>query len=101
MNLVKILRLYYLINEYVLLKYSNFDSNKNQMVLDRERVINLMKLNNIIGRLELYVNDKKDKENGVYMIYWFKKEMYDMDWDYDDFIEWAEQYSQNKLSENE
>jgi hypothetical protein len=60
-----------------------------------------MKLNNIIGRLELYVNDKKDKENGVYMIYWFKKEMYDMDWDYDDFIEWAEQYSQNKLSENE
>ena len=101
MNLIKILRLFYLINEYVLLKYSDFDTNLNKIVLDRDYVINLMKLNNIIGRLELYVNDKKDKENGIYMIEWFKKEMYDMNLDYDDFIEWAEEYSQNQLGANE
>ena len=43
--------------------------------------------------MELYVNEKKDKENGVYMVEWFKKEMYDTDWDYYDFMEWAEEFS--------
>jgi hypothetical protein len=41
-----------------------------------------MKLNNIIGRLELYVNDKKDKESAVYMVEWFKREMDARDFDY-------------------
>jgi hypothetical protein len=60
-----------------------------------------MKLNNIIGRLELYVNDKKDKESAVYMVEWFKKEMDARDFDYDDFMEWAEDYSLIETSENE
>ena len=101
MNLVKMLRLFSMINDYVLLKYSDFDSSRNKIILDREYVIDLMKLNNIIGRMELYVNDKKDKENGVYMVEWFKKEMYATDWDYDSFIEWAEEYSNNQVNENE
>ena len=101
MNLVKMLRLFSMINDYVLLKYSDFDSSRNKIILDREYVIDLMKLNNIIGRMELYVNDKKDKENGVYMVEWFKKEMYSTSWDYDSFIVWAEEYSNNQVNENE
>jgi len=92
------LRLFSMINDYVLLKYSDFDSSRNKIILDREYVIDLMKLNNIIGRMELYVNDKKDKESGVYMVEWFKKEMYATDWDYDSFIEWAEEYSNNQVN---
>jgi hypothetical protein len=101
MNLVKMLRLLKLINDYVLLKYSNIDTHRNKIILDRDYVVDLMKLNNIIGRLELYVNDKKDKESAVYMIEWFKKEMYETNWDYDDFIEWAEEFSENQTTGNE
>ena len=101
MNLKKILRLFHLINDYVLLKYSDIDTSRNVIYLDRNRVINLMKLNNIIGRMEIYINDKEDKESGIYMIEWFKKEMYLVDWDYDDFIKWAEEYSNNQINENE
>ena len=101
MNLKKLLRLFHFINDYVLLKYSNTDSERMVIVLDRNRVINLMKLNNIIGRMEIYVNEKKDKESGVYMVEWFKKEMYATDWDYDDFILWAEEYSKNQINDNE
>ncbi len=101
MNLVKTLRLFCYINDYVLLKYSNIDSTRNKIVLDRNYVIDLMKLNNIIGRLELYLNDKKDKESAVYMIEWFKREMYERYFDYDGFMEWAEDYSKTHTLENE
>jgi len=101
MNLVKTLRLFCYINDYVLLKYSNIDSTRNKIVLDRNYVTDLMKLNNIIGRLELYLNDKKDKESAVYMIEWFKREMYERYFDYDGFMEWAEDYSKTHTLENE
>jgi len=101
MNLVKTLRLFCYINDYVLLKYSNIDSTRNKIVLDRNYVTDLMKLNNIIGRLELYLNDKKDKESAVYMIEWFKREMYARYFDYDGFMEWAEDYSKTHTLENE
>jgi hypothetical protein len=101
MNLVKTLRLFYFINDYVLLKYSNIDSTRNKIVLDRNYVTDLMKLNNIIGRLELYLNDKKDKESAVYMVEWFKREMDARDFSYDDFMEWAEDYSKTHTLENE
>jgi hypothetical protein len=35
------------------------------------------------------------------MVEWFKKEMYLVDWDYDDFIKWAEEYSINQMNDNE
>jgi hypothetical protein len=101
MNLVKTLRLFYYINDYVLLKFSNIDSLRNKIILDRNYVVDLMKLNNIIGRLELYINDKKDKESAVYMVEWFKREMDIRDFDYEDFMEWAEEYSLSETSENE
>jgi len=101
MNLVKTLRLFYFINDYVLLKYSNIDSTRNKIVLDRNYVTDLMKLNNIIGRLELYLNDKKDKESAVYMVEWFKREMDARDFNYDNFIEWAEEHIKNNTLENE
>lgn len=92
MNLVKILQLYHCINDYFLLKYSSFDNTMNKIVLRRDYVIDLMKFNRIIGKMEIYVNEKKDKENGIYMIEWFKKEMYETNLDYDDFMEWAEEF---------
>ena len=92
MNLVKILQLYHCINDYFLLKYSSFDNTKNKIVLERDYVIDLMKFNRIIGKMEIYVNEKKDKENGIYMVEWFNKEMYESDFDYDDFMEWAEEF---------
>lgn len=101
MNLVKMLRLFTFINEYVLLNFSEFDSTRNKIVLDRNYVVDLMKLNNIIGRLELYVNDKKDKESAVYMVEWFKREMDARDFNYDNFIEWAEEQITNNTLENE
>ena len=101
MNLVKMLRLFTFINEYVLLNFSEFDSTRNKIVLDRNYVVDLLKLNNIIGRLELYVNDKKDKESAVYMVEWFKREMDARDFNYDNFIEWAEEQITNNTLENE
>ena len=92
MNLIKILQLYHCINDYFLLKYSSFDNTKNKIVLERDYVIDLMKFNRIIGKMEIYVNEKKDKENGIYMVEWFKKEMYESDFDYDDFMECAEEF---------
>jgi hypothetical protein len=100
MNLTKMLRLFYWINDYIILKFSNYDRTWNEIVLKQKYVSDLAKLNNIIGRLELYIVDKKDKENAVYMVEWFKKEMEARDFIYEDFIEWAEE--QQKLqSENE
>jgi formamidopyrimidine-DNA glycosylase len=95
MNLTKTLQLYYWINDYIIHQFSNFDNVWNEIVLKKKYVSDLAKLNNIIGRLEIYIVDKKDKENGVYMVEWFKKEMESRDFIYEDFIEWAEE--QEKL----
>jgi hypothetical protein len=97
MNLVKMLRLFYWINDYIFCKFSSYDSQLDEWVLKQKYVSDLAKLNNIIGRLELYINDKKDKENAIYMIEWFKKEMEERDFMFDDFIEWSEE--QKKINE--
>jgi|TARA_B110000503_G_C7148474_1_gene414032 hypothetical protein len=100
MNLTKKLHLLYWINQYIIYKFSNYDNVWNEIVLKKNYVSDIAKFNNIIGRLELYIVDRKDKENAVYMVEWFKKEMDARDYNYDDFIEWAEE--QQKLeSENE
>lgn len=101
MNLKKTLRLFYWINEYVLLHFSYIDGTKNNIVLTSEYILDLVKLNNIIGRFELYLNDKKDKENCVYMVEWFKREMEKRDLDYNEFMTWAEEQEREKISENE
>ena len=95
MNLVKMLRLLQWINEYISLKYCVYDSYWNKWVINKSYISDLAKFNNIIGRMELYVTDKKDKENAVYMLEWFKKEMDARDYIYDDFIEWAEEQENN------
>lgn len=94
MNLPKMLRLFYWINEYILLHYADYQ--KHSWVLKRDYVVHLAQFNNIIGRFELYLNDKKDKENCVYMVEWFKREMDNRDFDYDEFIAWAEEQERNK-----
>jgi hypothetical protein len=100
MNLTKTLHLFYWINKYIVFKFSNYDNVWNEIVLKEKYVSDIAKFNNIIGRLELYIVDRKDKENAVYMVEWFKKEMDARDYTYEDFIEWAEE--ENKLeSENE
>jgi hypothetical protein len=101
MNLVKMLRLLQWINEYISLKYCVYDSYWNKWVINKSYISDLAKFNNIIGRMELYVTDKKDKENAVYMLEWFKKEMDARDYIYDDFIEWAEEQENNLKTENE
>jgi hypothetical protein len=100
MNLTKTLHLFYWINKYIVFKFSNYDNVWNEIVLKEKYVSDIAKFNNIIGRLELYIVDRKDKENAVYMVEWFKREMDSRDYIYEDFIEWAEE--QQKLeSENE
>jgi hypothetical protein len=100
MNLTKTLHLFYWINKYIVFKFSNYDNVWNEIVLKEKYVSDIAKFNNIIGRLELYIVDRKDKENAVYMVEWFKREMDARDYTYEDFIEWAEE--QQKLeSENE
>jgi len=100
MNLTKTLHLFYWINKYIVFKFSNYDNVWNEIVLKEKYVSDIAKFNNIIGRLELYIVDRKDKENAVYMVEWFKREMDARDYTYEDFIEWAEE--QHKLeSENE
>lgn len=101
MNLKKTLRLFYWVNEYVILHFSYIDSTKNNIVLKREYILDLCKLNNIIGRFELYLNDKKDKENCIYMVEWFKREMNNRDFDYDEFMTWAEEQEAENRKENE
>lgn len=95
------LRLFYWINEYISVKYANYDSYWNEWVIKKKYINDLAKFNNIIGRLELYVTDKKDKENAVYMVEWLKKEMDERDYMYDDFIEWAEEQETLQKTENE
>jgi hypothetical protein len=100
MNLTKTLHLFYWINKYIVFKFSNYDNVWNEIVLKEKYISDIAKFNNIIGRLELYIVDRKDKENAVYMVEWFKREMDARDYTYEDFIEWAEE--QQKLeSENE
>ncbi len=90
----------YWVNQYIIFKFSNYDNVWNEIVLKEKYVSDIAKFNNIIGRLELYIVDRKDKENAVYMVEWFKREMDARDYTYEDFIEWAEE--QQKLeSENE
>jgi hypothetical protein len=96
MNLTKQLRLFYWINDYILLKFSNYNDEFNDWVLKKSFISDIAKFNNILGRLELYINDKKDKENAVYMVEWFKKEMDERDYMYDDFLEWAEEQENNQ-----
>jgi hypothetical protein len=96
MNLTKQLRLFYWINDYILLKFSNYNDECNDWVLKKSFISDIAKFNNILGRLELYINDKKDKENAVYMVEWFKKEMDERDYMYDDFLEWAEEQENNQ-----
>jgi hypothetical protein len=89
MNLNHTLRLFYWVNEYVLLKYSHYNDRHN-IVLKREYVLDLVRLNKIIAKLEFYVKDVKDKENAVYMVLLFEREMNDTDFlFYDDFMDWA------------
>jgi|688.fasta_scaffold01491_35 hypothetical protein len=100
MNLTKTLHLFYWINKYIVFKFSNYDNVWNEIVLKEKYISDIAKFNNIIGRLELYIVDRKDKENAVYMVEWFKREMDARDYTYEDFIEWAEE--QKKIeSENE
>jgi len=100
MNLNRTLHLFYWINEYVILHHSTYFSEFNNSFLRNDYVLDLMKLNNIIGRFELYLKEKKDKENCVYMIEWFKREMNNCNFDYDEFMEWAEDKENNKLDSN-
>lgn len=93
--------MFYWINEYISLKYSNYDNNLNEWVLKTTYINDICKLNNIIGKLEIYIIDRKDKENAVYMVEWFKKEMDSRDYIYEDFIEWAEEKENIKQTENE
>lgn len=89
MNLNHTLRLFHWVNEYVLLKYSDYN-DFHKIVLKREYVLDLVRLNKIIAKLEFYVKDVKDKENAVYMVLLFEREMNDTDFlYYDDFMDWA------------
>jgi len=96
MNLKKTLKLFYWINEYILCKYAISDNNKNDWSLTSNYINDIAKFNNIIGRLELYINVIKDKENAVYMVEWFEREMEERDYMFEDFISWAEE--KEKLS---
>lgn len=96
MNLKKRLKLFYFINDYIICKYSHYDNTIDKISLTKDYIDDLAKFNNIIGRLELYINDKKDKENAIYMIEWFEKEMEERDYMYDDFIQWAENELKNE-----
>lgn len=89
MNLSHTLRLFNWVNEYVLLKYSSYNELDN-IVLKREYVLDLVRLNKIIAKLEFYIKDVKDKENAVYMVLLFEREMNNTAFlDYDDFMDWA------------
>jgi hypothetical protein len=96
MNLKKTLKLFYWINDYIIYKYSVCDSKNDGWVLNTSYINDLSKFNNIIGRLEIYINVIVDKENAVYMIEWFEREMESRDYMFDDFMDWAEE--QEKLT---
>jgi hypothetical protein len=96
MKLKKTLKLFYWINDYIICKYSISDSKSDGWVLNTSYINDLSKFNNIIGRLEIYINVIVDKENAVYMIEWFEREMESRDYMFDDFMDWAEE--QEKLS---
>jgi hypothetical protein len=100
MKLKKTLKLFYWINDYIIYKYSVCDSQNGGWVLNTSYINDLSKFNNIIGRLEIYINVIVDKENAVYMIEWFEREMESRDYMFDDFMDWAEEQEKLSLEDN-
>jgi len=100
MKLKKTLKLFYWINDYIIYKYSVCDSKNGGWVLNTSYINDLYKFNNIIGRLEIYINVIVDKENAVYMIEWFEREMESRDYMFDDFMDWAEEQEKLSLEDN-
>ena len=73
-------------DEYIWANYSYTNKNEKSS-LTKDYVSDIVKLSNILGRLEVYLLDKKDLENAHYICKWFEKEFED-EYSMEDFQEW-------------
>ena len=62
-------------------------SKNEKSSLTKDYVSDIVKLSNILGRLEVYLLDKKDLENAHYICKWFEKEFED-EYSMEDFKDW-------------
>ncbi len=65
-----------------------FTDKMERLSLRKEHIFNISHLANIIGKLEVYLNDRKDVEQAYYACKWFEKEFEELDYSLSDFREW-------------
>jgi hypothetical protein len=78
-------------NEYIWEEFCYTDKSE-KLSLQKNYVEDIFVLSNILGRLEVYLLDKKDIENAHYLIQWWEKEFDDRDYSLKAFKSWLNDY---------
>jgi hypothetical protein len=73
-------------DQFIFANFCNSDKHE-KFSLQKTYIEDISKLSNIMGRLEIYLYDKKDIENAHYMVLWFEKE-FEENYSMDAFKEW-------------
>jgi hypothetical protein len=78
-------------NEYIWAEFCYTDKSE-KLSLQKNYVEDIFVLSNILGRLEVYLLDKKDLENAHYLIKWWEKEFDERDYSLNAFKSWLNDY---------
>jgi hypothetical protein len=73
-------------DEYIWANYSYINKNEKSS-LTKEYINDIVKLSNILGRLEVYLLDKQDIQTADLICKWFEKEFED-EYSMEDFKDW-------------
>jgi hypothetical protein len=65
-----------------------FTDKAERLSLRKEHVLNISYLARIIGKLEIYLNDRKDVEQAYYACKWFEKEFEELGYSLSFFRRW-------------
>jgi len=65
-----------------------YTDKKERLSLQQEHVFNISYLARIIGKLEIYLNDRKDVEQAYYACKWFEKEFEELGYSLSFFRRW-------------
>jgi len=86
MHIVSKYEKYKRFDEYIWANYSYINKNEKSS-LTKEYINDIVKLSNILGRLEVYLLDKKDIQTADLICKWFEKEFED-EYSMEDFKDW-------------
>lgn len=67
-----------------------FTDKSEKFSLQKVYVFDIVKLSNILGRLEIYLLDKKDLELANYLVLWWEKEFDELGYSMKAFKNWLQ-----------